>query len=72
MISNSIIDSGTNSLAVSQDVLAAIMKSLNSLNPQFVELINQATKPGNGIPASQLNLDKWPDISFILTGDNGP
>jgi hypothetical protein len=69
MISNSIIDSGTNSLAVSQDVLQGILQSLNSLNPQFVQLINQAAK--NGIPASQLDLNNWPAISFILTGDTG-
>jgi hypothetical protein len=71
MISNSIIDSGTNSLAVAQDVLSAILQSLNSLNPQFVQLIEQAVKQREGIPASQLNLSKWPDISFILTGENG-
>lgn len=70
MISNSIIDSGTNSLAVSKDVLTAIMQSLNSLNPQFVQLAEQAAKQG-GIPASQLDLSKWPSISFILAGDTG-
>jgi len=71
MISNSIIDSGTNSLAVAQDVLTAILQSLNSLNPDFVQLIEQASKSRDGIPATQLNLSKWPGISFILTGENG-
>jgi hypothetical protein len=71
MISNSIIDSGTNSLALSTDVLTAIMNSLKSLNPQFIQAINQATQSANGIPASQLDLSKWPGISFILSGDSG-
>jgi hypothetical protein len=70
MISNSIIDSGTNSLAVSKDVLTAIMKSLASLSSQFVQLINKANQQGS-IPASQLDLSKWPGISFILASDTG-
>jgi hypothetical protein len=32
-------------------------------------LIQQAQQ--NGIPSSLLNLEEWPGISFILTGDNG-
>jgi Eukaryotic aspartyl protease len=71
MISNSIVDSGTNSLALSTDVLTAIMNSLKSLNPQFIQAINQATQSPSGIPASQLDLSKWPGISFILSGDSG-
>jgi hypothetical protein len=71
MISNSIIDSGTNSLAVSSGVLTGILDSLNSLNPQFVKLIQQATKTAAGIPASDLDLSQWPGISFILAGDTG-
>jgi hypothetical protein len=71
MISNSIVDSGTNSLAVSKDVLTAILQSLNSLNPQFVQLIDKAVQQAEGIPASQLDLSKWPGISFILAGDTG-
>jgi hypothetical protein len=71
MISNSIIDSGTNSLAVSKDVLTGILQSLNSLNPQFVQLINKAVQEREGIPASRLDLSKWPGISFILAGDTG-
>jgi hypothetical protein len=69
MISNSIIDSGTNSLAVSKDVLTAILQSLNKLNPQFVQAIEKAAKAG--IAASALDLSKWPGISFILTSDTG-
>ena len=68
MISNSIIDSGTNSLAVSQDVLAAILNSLKTLNAEFVQAIAKAK---DSIPASQLDLSKWPGISFILASDTG-
>jgi hypothetical protein len=35
-----------------------------------VQLAEQAAKQG-GIPASQLDLSKWPSISFILAGDTG-
>jgi len=70
MGSNSIVDSGTNSLVVANDVFSAIMKSLQTLDRTFVQTAEQALQSDTGIPASQLKLASWPGISFILAGEN--
>lgn len=69
MLSNSIIDSGTNALFLAPEVFGAILEGLNSLNPDFLKAIQSAAQQKDGIAASQLALDQWPGISFILTGD---
>lgn len=69
MISNSIVDSGTNSLALAKDVLEAIISSLKQLNPAFVEAIETASN--GSVETSSLNLDVWPDITFTLKGETG-
>jgi len=69
-VSNSIIDSGTNHLLLAQDVYAAILSSLNEVNPQFAQTIQQAGKE-RVVPASSLHLDEWPDITFIMKGKTG-
>ena len=69
MISNSIIDSGTNGLVVAPDVYQAIVSSLSQVNPAFGNLINQASQ--QTIPNGNVNLDQWPDINFILQGEDG-
>src|SRR5215831_12499388 len=69
-VSNSIVDSGTNALFVTEAVFQAIMNELNKLNPQFVQQALTALK--NGIPSSDLDLSKWPGISLILAAASGP
>jgi hypothetical protein len=69
MGSNSIIDSGTSILALSNDVYNAIITSLKALNPNFITQINTAN--ATGLQTSALNLADWPDINFILTGLTG-
>jgi hypothetical protein len=71
MGSNSIVDSGTNSLFLANDVFSAIMDSLQQLNPQFVQLAENALNSDTGIPSSQVNLADWPGITFTLAGENG-
>jgi hypothetical protein len=71
MVSNSIIDSGTSYLALSGDVFNAIMNSMQTLNPNFKSLIQEAMSSDNGIDMSKLDLSQWPAVSFILTGENG-
>ncbi len=63
---NSIIDSGTSILALSNDVYTAILNSLKQINPAFASQISSATN--NGISAADLNLAAWPNIEFIFTG----
>lgn len=69
LISNSVVDSGTNILALAADVLDAILSSLKSLNPAFLEKIEAAAR--DGIATEELQLDEWPDITFTLKGANG-
>jgi hypothetical protein len=69
--SNSIVDSGTNALVLTNDVFSAIMTSLQNLNAQFVQLAEKALKSRTGIPSSQLHLADWPAITFILAGEKG-
>jgi hypothetical protein len=73
-ISNSIVDSGTSDLSLSQDVYDAIINSFQKLDPWFVKLINrsnQLNQKNKAIATSSLKLEKWPDIIFILAGENG-
>jgi len=69
MVSNSIVDSGTNGLVLAPDVYQAIVSALGQAGPAFADLINQAQQ--QAVPAASLQLDQWPDINFILKGENG-
>jgi hypothetical protein len=69
-VSNSIVDSGTNSLVLASDVYSAIISSLTELNAGFAQAVQQSTQ-AQQIPASNLNLADWPDITFVLEGENG-
>jgi len=71
MGSNPIVDSGTNSLFLASDVFSAIMDSLQKLNPQFVQLAQQALQSETGIPSSQVQMANWPGITFTLAGEKG-
>jgi len=74
MVSNSIIDSGTNSLALADDAFQAIMGSLGSINPELGQIALQATQAqnsGGGIPTSLVKPENWPNITFIMTGEKG-
>ena len=70
MVSNSIIDSGTNSLLVAPDVFSAITKSLGVLNASFLKQI-EAADSSQGIAASAVDLAQWPTITFVLRGPTG-
>lgn len=70
-ITNAVVDSGTNSLILASDVYKSVLNGLSALNSQFEQIINSAAAANNGIPSSQVNLAAWPNISFILTGENG-
>ena len=69
MVSNSIVDSGTSDLSLSKDVYDAITASLQKLDPSFITQINGAAQ--NGVAMTDLDLAKWPDINFILSGLTG-
>jgi hypothetical protein len=67
-ISNSIVDSGTNSLALSPDVFNTIMSSFGQLGSQFTDAIQAANQ--GAVSSDSLNLENWPDITFTLRGPN--
>ena len=66
MYSNSIIDSGTNSLTLANDVYNAVMSGLAKLSPAFGKLA-AAGQAKN----SDIDLAKWPTITFTLEGADG-
>jgi Eukaryotic aspartyl protease len=69
-ISNSIMDTGTNSLLLTGAVYNAVVSALKGLGPQFASLIDAATSQG-AVDQSSLNLSSWPDITFVLQGETG-
>lgn len=71
MITNAIVDTGTNTLFLAPDVAAAVLSGLRAVDPSFPALIQRAASSPDGIAASQLNLASWPDIRFTLTGETG-
>jgi aspartyl protease len=68
--SNSIVDSGTNSLVLAQDVYDAVISGLGSLSANFATSVREATSNG-AVPQSNLNLRNWPDIKFVMQGADG-
>ena len=65
MPSNSIIDSGTNSLNLSSQMLKAI---LSKFTPAQRELLNKSISDGQLVSAADLNLADWPTLTFVLEG----
>jgi Eukaryotic aspartyl protease len=70
LVSNSIIDSGTNSLVLAPAVYGAVVSALRGLGPQFASLIDGATSQG-AVEKSRLDLTSWPSITFVLQGETG-
>jgi len=68
MPSNSIIDSGTNSLNLSPQLLNAILSKFAANQKQ---LLSKSINSGQLVPVSDLDLDQWPTITFVLQGDSG-
>ncbi len=68
MPSNSIIDSGTNSLNLGSQMLNAILSKFPASQKQ---LLSKAIDGGSLVPVSELNLAQWPTITFVLQGDAG-
>jgi hypothetical protein len=66
MPSNSIIDSGTNSLSLSPQLLKAVISKFTA---DQQALLNQSITDGKLVDMSLLNLADWPTITFVLEGD---
>jgi hypothetical protein len=70
-ISNSIIDSGTNSLAFSTQIYQAILADFAALSPSLGQVAQAAAQSQQGIPNSQVDLAAWPTLTFTLQGAAG-
>jgi hypothetical protein len=68
MPSNSIIDSGTNSLNISSQTLQAMISKFSA---QQQELLNQSVMDGKLVATADLNLSSWPTLTFVMQGDAG-
>ena len=66
MPSNSIIDSGTNSLNLPPQMLTAILSKLPANQKQ---MLSEAIDKGTLVAVAELNFSQWPTISFVLQGD---
>jgi hypothetical protein len=67
MPTNSIVDSGTNTLNIGPHLLKAIFAKF-SLSQQA--LLNASVFGQSFIPAGELNFPTWPDITFVLQGSD--
>jgi hypothetical protein len=68
MPSNSIIDSGTNTLNLGPQLLKAILSKFPAAQKA---LLSTAIEQGELVPTADLELETWPTISFVLEGDAG-
>ncbi len=66
-VSNSIVDSGTNSLSLDQGLFEQIIKKLS---PSDDTTLADAMRAGY-VPMSKLNLADWPTLTFVLEGALG-
>lgn len=66
--SNSIVDSGTNCLVMSRQMFDAV---LSRFTPAQQKLLNRSVREGKHVPAAELNLAKWPALTFVLEGETG-
>ncbi len=68
MPSNSIVDSGTQTLNISPPLLAAI---LSRFPAEQKSLLSDAIHQRQLVSMSDLKLASWPTITFVLQGDSG-
>ena len=68
MPSNSIIDSGTNSLSISSQTLKAMLSKFSTAQHA---LLTQSIMDNKPVSAASLNLSTWPTLTFVLQGDTG-
>jgi hypothetical protein len=68
MPSNSIIDSGTNSLCLGSQLLKALLSKFSTAQHA---LLTQSIVDNKPVSAASLNLSTWPTLTFVMQGDAG-
>ena len=66
--SNSIVDSGTNSLNLGPQLLKAVVAKFTASQQA---MLNASIFEQRLVSAAELDLPSWPDLTFILQGDTG-
>lgn len=66
MPSNSIVDSGTNSLNLGPQLWRSILSQFSASQQS---LLNLSISEQKLVPITDLNLATWPDLTFVLQGD---
>lgn len=70
--SNSIVDSGTNSLVFAQGVYDQVIQSFGNINENFANALTQFSISANqSVDQSQIDLASWPNLLFTLQGADG-
>lgn len=67
MPSNSIVDSGTNSLNLGPHLLRSI---LSKLSPDQANLLGSLIQNGQLVRNSAVDLSQWPPLTFVLQGES--
>ena len=71
-LSNAIIDSGTTNLMLDQTVYDRLIALFRTVNPDLAQaLVTYAPNSGRGVDQSQIDLTRWPPISFVMQGTAG-
>jgi Eukaryotic aspartyl protease len=70
LVSNSIVDSGTNSIVLTANVYQAVIAAIQSLGEKFAMTVNSVISRGY-VRETAINLAEWPDISFVMQGADG-
>ena len=68
MPSNSIIDSGTNSLCLGSQLLKALLSKFSTAQHA---LLTQSIADNKPVSVASLDLSTWPTLTFVMQGDAG-
>ncbi len=72
VVSNAIIDSGATNLMLDQTVYDRLIALFRTVNPDLAQaLVTYAPNSGRGVGQSQIDLARWPPISFVMQGAGG-
>ncbi len=70
--SNSIVDSGTNSLIIDQLLFDKILTAFGAINADFPKMLQTyALSAGKGVNQTQIKLADWPNLNFTFQGASG-
>jgi Eukaryotic aspartyl protease len=69
--SNSIVDSGTNSLIIDQTLFDKVLAAFGSVDANFPTMLKTHALGGQGVDQTRIKLAEWPDLKFSLQGGDG-